>query len=129
MKKPDHFPFEYSAAGLVFRVHRASQTAVLKGGGTAEYESFLLSCYVGGRRVQKRRNSWEDINQLIDDAVLAERQKDPERLELTGRDRRVYLAAVEALGPCHREVDAAARDYAFATQALSPYGMDVRQGA
>ncbi len=129
MKKPDHFPFEYSAAGLVFRVHRASQERVLRNGNAAEYESFLLSYYVGGDRVQKRRNSWEDIYTLIEDAVTAERQKDPERLELTGRDRRVYLAAVEALAPCHREVDGAARDYASAAQVLSPFGMDVRQGA
>ena len=96
MKKPDRFPFEYSAAGLVFRVHGASQTAVLKNGDTAEYESSLLSYYVSGRRVQKRRNRWAGIDRLIEDAVLAERQKDPERLELTGRDRRICLAAAEA---------------------------------
>ncbi len=129
MKTPDRFPFEYSAAGLVFRVHRASQERTLKNGEAAEYESFLLSYYVGGDRVQKRRNSWEDIYTLIEDAVAAERQKDPERLELTGRKRRLYLAAVEALAQCNRGVDEAARDYALATQALSPYGMDVRQGA
>jgi len=65
---------------------------------------------------------------LIEDATLAERRRTG-ALELTGRDRRVYLATGRSSCACRREVDEAARDYAFAAQAYSPYGMDVRQGA
>lgn len=127
MKQPKVFPHEHRAAGLVFRVHLAPQKVVLKDGSTTQYESFLLQYYDAGKRVQVRRNTWPAIASLIEEIVVAHRQQDPERLELTGRDRRLYLAAVETLKPLGLEVDRVAQDYAAAAAQLQPHGLDLRQ--
>jgi hypothetical protein len=129
MKKPDSFPFQTQIAGLVFRVHLAPQETKLKDGTTTQYESFLLQYYEAGQRIQKRRSSWEAIDELIEDVVAAHRQQDPERLELTGRDRRLYLSAVEALQSTGVEVDKAAQEFAEAARLLKDHGLGVLQGA
>ena len=61
--------------------------------------------------------------------MVARRQNDPERLELTGRDRRIYLAALEAVKPLGREVNDVAREFATLTQVLAPHGIDPTKAA
>ena len=129
MKKPNSFPFEYQAGGLIFRVYEAPLTKTETGGTKKRYESFLVRHYEGVDLIQDRKKSWEDVETLIEEVVTAHRKNDPERLELTGMDRRVYLAAVDALRPVAKSVDQAAIDYAAATQVLAPHQMDIRQAA
>jgi integrase len=83
----------------------------------------------GGRRVQKRRSNWDDVETHIEDVVAARRQNDPERLELTGRDRRIYLAALEAVKPLGREVDDVAREFAGVARLLAPHGIGATKAA
>jgi integrase len=85
--------------------------------------------YESGQPVQKRQKSWEDVETRIEEVVAAIRKSDPERLELTGRDRRLYLAAAEALKPVGRDVDHAARQYAEAAKLLEPHKLEVAQAA
>jgi integrase len=44
-------------------------------------------------------------------------------------DRRIYLAAVEALKPVGKPIDLAAIDFAAAAQTLEPFKLDIRQAA
>ncbi len=127
MKKPKKFPFEHQVGGIVFRVYSAPLTKLQNDNTQKEYESYLVKYYEGARRVSNRRSSWPEVETLIEEVVEARRKQDPERLELTGLDRRVYLAAVEALKPVGKTVDLAAIDYAAVTQILAPFKLDVRQ--
>ena len=120
MKLPTQFPYEYKINGRVFRIYSATQIRTQKDGAEAEYPSFLLTYYEGRNRVSIRKSTWTDVETLLEEVVAAHRKSDPERLEPTGRDRRIYLAALEALKPVGGEVDQAIRDYAVATQLLSP---------
>jgi integrase len=129
MKKPSSFPFEHQAGGTVFRVYRAAQQKTQDDGTQEEYESYLVKYYEGAKLVQKRKSSWADVDTLIEAVVTARRNHDPERLELTGRDRRIYLAAVEALDPLGGEVDQAVREFVAAAQVLAPHDMGVLEAA
>jgi integrase len=125
MKKPKHFPFEHQAGGLVFRIYSAPQVRT-KGNVTKKtYESFLVKYYEGPNLAQSRKKNWEEVETFIDEVVAAHRNKDPERLELTGLDRRIYLAAVEVLKSSNKAVDQAARDYVAATHLVSPYKLEI----
>ncbi len=127
MKKPKKFPFEHQAGGIIFRIYFAPLTKLQNDNTQKEYESYLVKYYEGARRVSNRRSSWPEVETLIEEVVTARRQQDPERLELTGLDRRVYLAAVEALKPVGKTVDLAAIDYSAASKILEPFKLDVRQ--
>lgn len=129
MKKPEEFPHEHKAAGVVFQVYLAPLDRTGKDGTKRNYESFLVYYTQGGKRVPKRRSTWEDVETYIDDVVSALRKNDPERLELSGRDRRIYLAAVEALSPLSVDVDTAARDYVAAMKLFSKRDLGLVQGA
>jgi integrase len=129
MKKPDTFPYEYKANGMVFQVYLAPQFRKEKDGTKSRYDSFLVYYYQSGKRVPKRCSTWEDVETYIDDVVSAFRKNDPERLELSGRDRRIYLAAVEAAKPLGREVDDLVREHVTATRVLAPHGVDLPKGA
>src|SRR5271166_4377434 len=129
MKKPQEFPYEHQAGGLVFRIYSAPQTINLKNGSKVTHDSFLVTRYEGGRRVPTRKKTWEEVEAHVEDVVSAHRKNDPESLELSGRDRRIYLAAVEALSPLGVDVDAAARDYATARNLLATRGLQLVQGA
>lgn len=127
MKKPTAFPFEHQAGGLVFRVYSAPLTKLQNDNTQKEYESYLVKYYEGSRQISNRRSSWKKVEALIEEVAIAHRKQDLERLELTGLDRRVYLAAVEALKPVDKTVDLAAIDYSAATKILEPFKLDVRQ--
>lgn len=129
MKKPESFPFEHKTNGMVFHIYSTPQIKVQKDGKETTYDSFLLTYYEGGKRISKRRSTWEEIDALIEEVVAAHRKNDPERIELSGRDRRVYLAAVEALVPIGGDVDQAVRDHVVAVQLLAPHQVTVPQGA
>jgi len=129
MKKPSSFPFEHQAGGTVFRIYSATMVKSQQGGSKVEYESFLVKYYEGARLKQKRKQSWEAVEAHVEEVVAAHRKNDPERLELSGLDRRVYLAALEALKQVGKGVDQAAIDYAAASQVLAPYQLDIRQAA
>lgn len=64
-----------------------------------------MTHYEGGGCVSIRKSTWADVETLLDEVAAAHRKNDPERLELTGRDRRIYLAALEALKPVGGEVE------------------------
>ena len=113
----------------MFRISEATQTIPGKGRKSKQYESYLVSYYLGAQRVQKRASTWSKVEAIIEDVALAHRQQDPERLELTGVDRRAYLAAVEALRDTGKSVDGAASDFAAAHHVLEPHNLDVRQAA
>jgi len=125
MKKPANFPYEHTASGMVFQVYLAPLAKTDKQGKTTKYDSFLVKYYIGGQLIQKRKSTWDDIETHIEEVVAAQRKNDPERLELSGRDRRIYLAAVEVVAPLKREVDEVARDFVAATQRLAPHGLGV----
>lgn len=127
MKKPQSFPYEHQAGGMVFHIYSAPLSMRLKDGTTKKHDSYLIKYYEGVRLVSKRRSSWEDVETFVEEVVVARRAQDPERLELTGMDRRVYLAAVEALKPVGKPVDLAAIDYAAAAQTIEPFKLDIRQ--
>lgn len=129
MKKPSSFPFEHQAGGTVFRVYRAVQQKTRDDATQQEYESYLVKYYEGARLVQKRKSSWADVDTLIEEVVTARRNHDPERLELTGRDRRIYLAAVELLAPLGGDVDQAVREFVAAAQVLAPHDIGVLEAA
>ncbi len=129
IKKPQNFPFEYKTNGMVFHVYSTPQVKVQEDGKEITYDSFLLTYYEGGMRIPKRRSTWEEIDALIEEVVAAHRKNDPERIELSGRDRRVYLAAVQALAPIGGDVDQAVRDYVAAVQQFAPYNLTVPQAA
>ena len=129
MKKPESFPFEHQANGMVFHIYSTPQVKVQKDGKQTTYDSFLLTYYEGGKRISKRRSMWEEIDALIEEVIVAHRKSDPERIELSGRDRRVYLAALEALAPIGGDVDQAVRDFVTAAQLLAPYKITVPQAA
>src|ERR1035437_7216731 len=114
MKKPQTFPFEYQAGGIVFHIYSAPLSQRMKDGTTKKHDSYLIKYYEGVRLVPKRRGTWEDVERLGEEVDAAGRAQDPGRLELRGVDRRVYLAALEALKPVGKPVDLAAIDYAAA---------------
>ncbi|MFO1501296.1 MAG: hypothetical protein U1G07_23385 [Verrucomicrobiota bacterium] len=124
MKKPDSFPYEHKAGGMVFQIYSAPLFKTAKSGERIRYESFLASHHEGGRRIQKRKPTWQDVETYIEDVVTAHRQSDPERLELTGRDRRIYLAALEAVKPLGRDVDDVARELVSAIGGLKKREVD-----
>lgn len=125
MKEPTVFPFEHQAAGLVFRIYSAPLVKTNKDGTETTHRSFLVKHYEGANHIQKRQKSWEDVEAYIEEVAAAHRAKDPERLELTGLDRRIYLAAVEALKSTNKAVDQAVRDCVAATNLVAPYGMEI----
>ena len=129
MKEPTDFPFEYQAGGMVFRIYSAPVAKTNKDGTKTTHPSFLVKHYVAEKHIQKRQKSWEDVEAYIDEVVAALRAKDPERLELTGRDRRLHLAAAEVLKGVGCDVDHAAREFADATKLLTPHNLDVKQAA
>jgi integrase len=129
MKRPDSFPFEYQAGGMVFRIYLSPLAKAHTDGTTKEYESFLVKYYEGARLVQRRKSDWNEVDAFVEEVVAAHRQQDPERLELTGMDRRIYLSAVEVLKPTGKPVDLAAADFAEAARILEPHKIDIRQAA
>ena len=129
MKKPESFPFEHKTNGMVFNIYSTPQVKIQRDGTRTTYDSFLLTYYEGGKRIPKRRSTWEEIDALIEEVVAAHRKNDPQRIELSGRDRRVYLAAVEALAPIGGDVDQAVRDYVTAMQLFAPYKITLPQAA
>jgi len=129
MRQPTAFPFEHQAGGLVFRIYSAPLVKTDKNGAKTKYPSFLVKYQESGLPVQKRQKSWAEVEAHIEEVVAAIRKQDPERLELTGRDRRLYLAAAEALKEKGCDVDHAAREYAAAAKLLAPHKLEVLQAA
>ncbi len=114
---------------MVFRIYSAPLVKTGQDGTKTNYPSFLVKYYEGPKLIPKRQKSWEDVEIFIEAVVAARRAKDPERLELTGRDRRVYLAAAEALKEVGCDVDHAAREFADATKLVAPHNLGVKQAA
>lgn len=113
----------------MFRITKSKQTKSSPSRKSKRYQSYVVSYYLGAERVQKRVNSWEKVETVVEDVAIAHRQQDPERLELTGVARRAYLAAVEALRETGKSVDEAAADFAAAQRVLRSHNIDVRQAA
>jgi hypothetical protein len=65
-------------------------------GQKTQFPPFLVSHHAGGKPTSKRPSFWDEVEAWVEDVVAAIRKNDPERLELTGRDRQIYLAALEA---------------------------------
>jgi hypothetical protein len=129
MKLPESFPYEHKAGGMVFQIYLAPQTRTRKDGTETQYDSFLVYHQQGGKRVPKRQATWGKVETYIEEVVTAHRKNDPERLELTGRDRRIYLAALDAAKPLGREVDDLVREHVAATRLLAPHGVDLPKAA
>jgi integrase len=125
VKEPKTFPHEYQSNGLVFRIYSAPQLQTAADGTKTRYPSYLVKYYDGAKLTSKRHKSWDDVESFVEEVVAAVRKNDPERLELTGRDRRIYLAAVETLKPLGQEVDQAAREYLAAARLLEPHKLTV----
>jgi hypothetical protein len=101
----------------------------LKDGSIKKHDSFLAKYYEGVRLVSKRKSCWDEVETLVDEVVAAHRAQDPERLEPTGMDRRIYLVAGAALKPVGKPVDLAAIGFVAAAQTLEPFKLDIRQAA
>jgi hypothetical protein len=91
----------------------------LKDGSIKKHDSFLAKYYEGVRLVSKRKSCWDEVETLVDEVVSAHRAQDPERLELTGMDRRIYLVAGAALKPVGKPVDLAAIGFVAAAKLSS----------
>jgi hypothetical protein len=127
MKEPGQFPYEHKAGEMVFKIYSAPLVKTNKDATKTTHPSFLVKYYEGPNLVQKRQKSWAEVETHIEEVVAARRANDPERLELTGRDRRVHLAAAEALEGTGCSVDHAAREFADATKLLAPHNLGVKQ--
>lgn len=129
MKQPITFPFKHIAGGVVFDIYIAPVQRKLKDGTVKEYHSFLVCHQEGARRVPKRCNTWDAVETRIDNVVTARRKQDPESIELTGLDRRIYLAAFEEAQKLGLRVDEIVREYAAEVLVLKPFNVSPRTAA
>lgn len=129
MQQPSTFPFRHVTVGVVFDIYFAPVKRDLKDGTSKKYPSFLVYHWEGSRRVPKRCNTWDDVETRIDDVVTARRKQDPESLELTGLDRRIYLAALEEAQKLGLRVDEIVREYAAQVLVLKSFNVSPRTAA
>ena len=129
MQQPSNFPFRHVTGGVVFDIYLAPVKRKLKDGSLKEYSSFLVYHWEGSRRVPKRCNTWDAVETRIENVVTARRKQDPESLELTGLDRRIYLAALEEAQRLGLRVDEIVREYAAQVLVLKPFDISPRTAA
>jgi integrase len=83
-----------------------------------QYDSYLVSYYRGGRRFRTRFNLLESAEteaQRIQTLILNE---DLAALQLTGRDRLIYVRAKDVVDKSEVDLDVMAKEYAAAKQHL-----------
>lgn len=129
MKRPIKFPFDYTVSGLVFQIYLAPMTRQLKNGTTKHYDSFLIYHQEGAKRVQTRRATWEGVEAYVEEVVSARRKNDPESLQLSGSDRRIYLAALEEAQKLGLRVDEIVREYVAGANILKAFDISLRTAA
>ncbi len=130
MKIPDKFPVEITAGGSVVKIYPAAVKHSGKQGMEGEsYDSFLITYYEGGKRVQIRRAPFDVAYAKAKEIADAIREADYDSIHLSGRDRRIFLSAQESLEALKQDLDTAVQAYVEAHHLLEPYGLSVRRGA
>ena len=94
---------------------------------TKTYPSFLVEYYEGSKVVRLRRNSLAKARAAANDIRTRILNQDVESISLliTGRERRIYLAAQDRLQGFGKELDEVAKEYADAVRLLAPYKLDL----
>ena len=130
MKTPDKFPVEIKAGGSVVKIYPAKVIRKAQEGKEQEtYDSFLVTYYEGGKRIQIRRAPYEAAYKKATEIAAAIKEADYDSIQLSGRDRRIFLAAQERLEPLKLDLDSAVQEFVQAHAVLHPYGLSVRRGA
>jgi len=95
------------------------QTPTTVGGKT--YNSFTVVYYLNGERKRERFNDYSKAFAQAEEIATKLSNGESAALELTGDDRRIYLAAMECLRDCQGvSLEIAAREYAQARKLLGP---------
>jgi integrase len=91
------------------------------------YPSYLVEYYEGSRVIRKRRSTLAKARAVANDIKTRILSQDVESVSLlvTGRDRRVYLAAMDHLAGIDKKLDEATKEYSDAIRALAPLGLDL----
>jgi len=130
MDTPKEFPVEIKAGGSVIKIYPAKVKHSGQPGEKDEvYESFLVTYYEGGKRIQVRRAPYEAAYKKAKEIADAIKESDYESIQLSGRDRRIYLAAQEKIAPLKLDLDSAIQVLVDSHNILVPYGLTVRTGA
>lgn len=129
MKMPDKFPVVIPAGGSVVKIYPAKVRHPDKKGMEGEsYDSFLVTYYEGGKRVQIRRTPFDVAYAKAKEIADTIREADYDSIHLSGRDRRIFLAAQERLAPLKMDLDTAIQAFVDTHNILQPYGLTVRKG-
>ena len=138
--KAESFPIEIRAGGSAIRIlynplvvkHPPETTSekianASQVSETKTYPSFLVEYYEGSRLVRQRRSSLLKAKAVANDIKMRILNQDVETMSLliAGRERRIYLAALERLQGFGKEIDEVAKEYADAMRALTPLGLDL----
>jgi len=129
------FPMVIKAGGSIIRILYNPLVVALRSDSESglehlpqkTYPSFLVEYFEGSRLVRKRRNSLVKAKSVANEIKTRILNQDVESISLllTGRERRLYLSAVEHLSGLDKEIDEVAREYAQAVQALAPLGLNL----
>ena len=137
--KAEQFPIEIRAGGSLIRIlynplvvkkhlepsDKLSPEIQIE--QTKTYPSFLVEYYEGSKVVRLRRNSLAKARAAANDIRTRILNQDVESISLliTGRERRIYLAAQDRLQGFGKELDEVAKEYADAVRLLAPYKLDL----
>lgn len=139
MLAPRKFPIEIKAGGSLIRIlrdpvrvprRRPNEAAPPRGKSARrrkathkEYNSFLVYYYKGSRRIRIRRGSYEKARAVADEIAVQLRNDDSAAQQISGREQRVYLAALDNLRGLDTPLDHATKEYADAVRVLKPFGL------
>jgi hypothetical protein len=78
------------------------------------YDSWLVDYSMHGKRCRDRKNTFRRARMWANSVAVKITKGEMKALELTGEDRRIYLASCENVKPLKIRLDAATREYADA---------------
>jgi len=133
MATPRNFPVEIKTGGTVIRILRDPQRIPIalpsasnpSKAKTKRYDSFVVEYYVGGKRRRIRRNTYKKALAEVDLLKVQLLNNDVEALQITGADRRIYLAALANLKGIDKPLDHVTKEYADAATILHPLGVSM----
>ena len=138
MSKLPSFPHQIKYGGAIVRIIRdpltvphvkspaSPESAKAKRKKTAKktYDSFLVEYYVGAKRKRVRRSTYAKALSAANEVGVKLLNSDIESLQLSGKDRRVYLAALDNLKGIEKPLDHVTKEYADAIRML-PAGVSI----
>src|SRR5262245_24081866 len=104
MQKEPKFPYSVRFEGVSAKIYHQKRE---RGGG--KYESFIVSCFLNGKRKLKAFASFGEAKRYTKDSLLAVARDRASVASLTGADVQSYIAArrlLEPLGiPLHEAIE------------------------